>query len=100
MIGCQTPAPQDTVHCHRILRRRDDRLSDNYASLAADRAEAACLSAANVPTRVSEDTSFPFKIGDPCLVQLDLEKKLLVVKKLGKEEALRLGWRERKRRTD
>ncbi len=31
----------------------------------------------DVPTRVSEDTSSPFKIGDPCLVQLDLEKKLL-----------------------
>jgi hypothetical protein len=53
-----------------------------------------------VPTKVSEDTSFPFKVGDPCLVQLDLEKKQLVVKKIAKEEALRLGWRERRRRTD
>ncbi len=53
-----------------------------------------------VPTKVSEDTSFPFKVGDPCLVQLDLEKKLLVVKKIGKDEAVRLGWRERRRRTN
>jgi hypothetical protein len=52
-----------------------------------------------VPTRVSEDTSFPFKVGDPCLVQLDTERRQLVVKRIAKEEAVNLGWRKRSRRT-
>ena len=53
-----------------------------------------------VPTKVSEDSSFPFKIGDPCLVQLDTERKQLLLKRIGREEAVKLGWRaERKRRT-
>jgi hypothetical protein len=52
-----------------------------------------------VPTRVSDDTAFPFKVGDPCLVQLDNERRQLIVRKIGRDEAVRLGWRERKRRT-
>ena len=51
-----------------------------------------------IPTRVSGDTAFPFKVGDPCLVQLDTERRQLTVKKIGRDEAVRLGWRERKRR--
>jgi hypothetical protein len=51
-----------------------------------------------VPTKVSEDTSFLFKVGEPCFVQLDTERKQLLVKRITKEEAVRFGWRERKRR--
>jgi hypothetical protein len=53
-----------------------------------------------IPTKVSEDSSFPLKVGDPCLVQLDLERKQLLIKRIGMEDAVKLGWRaERKRRT-
>jgi hypothetical protein len=52
-----------------------------------------------IPTKVSEGTSFPFRVRDPCLVQLDTERKQLLVKRIGREEAVTLGWRERKRRT-
>jgi len=53
-----------------------------------------------IPTKVSEDSSFPLKVGDPCLVQLDLERKQLLIKRIGREDAVKLGWRaERKRRT-
>jgi len=52
-----------------------------------------------VPTKVSEDTAFPFKVGDPCLIQLDTERKQLVIRQLGREKAISIGWRaERKRR--
>jgi len=50
-----------------------------------------------VPTKVSEDTGFPFKAGEPCLVQLDPDRKYLQVKKITKEDAVHLGWRERGR---
>ncbi len=53
-----------------------------------------------VPAKVSEDTSFPLKRGEPCLVQLDMERKSLIIKRIGKEDALKLGWRQRSRRTD
>jgi hypothetical protein len=52
-----------------------------------------------VPTKVSEDTAFPFKPGDPCIVQLDPDRKMLGVKRVEKEEAVKLGWRKRNRRT-
>jgi hypothetical protein len=51
-----------------------------------------------VPTKVSEDTAFPFKIGAPCLVKIDEEKKQLVVKQISDKEATELGWRKRIRR--
>lgn len=51
-----------------------------------------------VPTKVSEDTAFPFKIGEPCLVEIDTKKECLLVKPIPEEEALELGWRKRKRR--
>jgi hypothetical protein len=51
-----------------------------------------------VPTKVSEDTAFPFSIGMPCHVQIDEEKQQLVVKPVSEEEAAQLGWRKRKRR--
>jgi hypothetical protein len=51
-----------------------------------------------VPTKVSEDTAFPFKIGAPCLVEIIEEKKQLVVKPLSEKEATERGWRKRNRR--
>jgi len=51
-----------------------------------------------VPTKVSEDTAFPFKIGSPCLVEINEEKKQLVVKAISEKEATELGWRKRARR--
>ena len=52
-----------------------------------------------VPTKVSEDTAFPFKISMPCLVEIDEEKKQLVAKPISEKEARKLGWRKRIRRT-
>ena len=51
-----------------------------------------------VPTKVSEDTSFPFKIGMPCLVEINEERRQLVVKLISEKEATKLGWRKRARR--
>ena len=51
-----------------------------------------------VPTKVSEDTAFPFKIGMPCLVEINKEKGQLVVKPISEKEATKLGWRKRIRR--
>ena len=52
-----------------------------------------------VPTKVSEDTAFPFNVGDPCLIQLDTERKQLLVRQISHEKAVTMGWRaERKRR--
>lgn len=50
-----------------------------------------------VPTKVSEDTAFPFKIGMPCLVEIDEEKRQLAVKLVSEKEAIKLGWRKRMR---
>jgi len=51
-----------------------------------------------VPTRVSEDSAFPFKIADPCLIELDPKQKTLTVKPIEREKAVKMGWRaERKR---
>lgn len=51
-----------------------------------------------VPTKVSEDTAFPFKIGVPCLVEINEERKQLVVKPISEKEATKFGWRKRNRR--
>jgi hypothetical protein len=51
-----------------------------------------------VPTKVSEDTAFPFKIGMPCLVEIDKDKGQFVVKPISEKEAIKLGWRKRMRR--
>ena len=51
-----------------------------------------------VPTKVKEDTAFPFEAGDPCLVEIDTEGGGLIVRPVSVEEAVRLGWRERRRR--
>jgi len=51
-----------------------------------------------VPTKVSEDTAFPFKVGMPCLVEIDEQKGLLIVKPISEKEAIKNGWRKRMRR--
>jgi len=51
-----------------------------------------------VPTKVSQDTAFPFEIGMPCLVEIDKEKERLIVAPISEKEAIKLGWRKRKRR--
>jgi hypothetical protein len=52
-----------------------------------------------VPTKISEDTAFPFKIGEPCSVEIDKKEKQLIVKPISKEEAIEQGWRKRERKT-
>jgi hypothetical protein len=51
-----------------------------------------------VPTKVSEDTAFPFKIGAPCIVEIDENQKELTIKSVSEKEATELGWRKRVRR--
>jgi hypothetical protein len=51
-----------------------------------------------VPTKVSEDTAFPFKIGAPCIVKIGDDNEHLVVKPISEKEAMEQGWRKRKRR--
>jgi hypothetical protein len=50
-----------------------------------------------VPTKVSEDTAFPFVIGMPCLVEIDEKRRQLIIKQISEKEATRLGWRKRMR---
>ncbi len=50
-----------------------------------------------VPTKVSEDTAFPFKIGDPCEVEIDTAKKSVVVRQIAIDKAHDLGWSRRER---
>jgi len=51
-----------------------------------------------IPTKVSEDTAFPFEIGMPCLVEMKVEEGCLNIKPISEKEAVKLGWRKRKRR--
>jgi hypothetical protein len=51
-----------------------------------------------VPTKVSEDTAFPFRIGMPCVVEINEKRRQLVVKPISEKEATKLGWRKRLRR--
>lgn len=51
-----------------------------------------------VPTKVSEDTAFPFKIGDPCIVEIDVRRKQLTAKRIGVDDAIKFGWRAERRR--
>lgn len=50
-----------------------------------------------VPTKVSEDTAFPFKIGAPCVVEIDEANNQLIIKPISEKEATELGWRKRDR---
>ncbi len=50
-----------------------------------------------VPSKVSSDSAFPFKIGEPCLLEVDNKAKSLSVKSISKQKAKELGWKERKR---
>jgi hypothetical protein len=51
-----------------------------------------------IPTKVSEDTAFPFRIGMPCSVEIKEKEGQLVVKPIPEKEATKLGWRKRIRR--
>jgi hypothetical protein len=51
-----------------------------------------------IPTKVSEDTAFPFKIGEPCMVEISEDRKQLNVRSIPEKEAVKLGWRKRNRR--
>jgi hypothetical protein len=51
-----------------------------------------------IPTKVAEDTSFQFKVGDPCFVEIDTSRGWLVIKPISLEEAKKLGWAERPRK--
>jgi hypothetical protein len=41
-----------------------------------------------IPTKVSEDTAFPFEIGTPCLAEIDDGKRQLTVKTTSEKEAI------------
>jgi hypothetical protein len=51
-----------------------------------------------IPTKISEDTAFPFEISDPCAVEIDLKQNRLVIEPISKERAFKLGWQKRERR--
>ena len=51
-----------------------------------------------VPTKVSDDTAFPFRIGEPCLVEIDEKKCQLIIKPISQQEAINQGWRKRSRK--
>ena len=51
-----------------------------------------------MPTKVKEDTAFPFEVGDPCMVEIDRDRGGLNVKPISVEDAMELGWQERRRR--
>jgi hypothetical protein len=53
-----------------------------------------------VPTKVSEDTNFPFKVGDPCSVIIDTDARQLIIKTISREKAVREGWRAKASKTD
>ena len=46
---------------------------------------------AYIPTKVSEDTAFPFKIGYPCYVEIDEKKNKLIISPISKEDAIEQG---------
>ncbi len=52
-----------------------------------------------VPTKVSEDTAFPFKVGAPCTVTISDDNEHLVIEAISEKEALEQGWRKRDRGT-
>lgn len=51
-----------------------------------------------IPTKVSEDTAFPFRVGDPCVVEIDLKRKSLVVAPISESDTKKLGWARRVRK--
>ena len=50
-----------------------------------------------IPTKVSQDTAFPFKIGDPCEVEIDTHSSSLTVKPVSTVAAFERGWARRQR---
>jgi hypothetical protein len=50
-----------------------------------------------VPSKVSEDTAFPFRIGDPCEVEIDTKARGLSVRSIPVDEAEKRGWVKRNR---
>jgi len=50
-----------------------------------------------VPTKISEDSAFPFKAGDPCEIELDTKEGKLLIKPIGLEKAEKEGWSKRRR---
>jgi hypothetical protein len=51
-----------------------------------------------VPTKVSEDTAFPFKNGVPCFIEINEDKGHLIVQPISEKDAVKMGWRKRERR--
>jgi hypothetical protein len=39
-------------------------------------------------------------MGEPCLVEIDVKQKMLTIKPITKNEAIKLGWKKRKRREE
>jgi hypothetical protein len=69
--------------CRTIIGRKSVRKGKEYARIWV-----------YVPTKVSEETAFPFKAGSPCLVEINEEKRTLIVKPISEKEATELGWRK------
>ncbi len=51
-----------------------------------------------VPTKVSEDTAFPFRIGDPCQIEIDEREARLSVRPVSVARAVKDGWTTKRAR--
>lgn len=51
-----------------------------------------------IQTKISEDTAFPFKVEDPCAVEIDLKRRVLIVSPISISDAEKMGWTKRPRK--
>lgn len=50
-----------------------------------------------MPTKVSEDSAFPFNVGDPCEVEIETDPRGPMVRPLTVKQANLRGWARRER---
>jgi hypothetical protein len=50
-----------------------------------------------IPTKLSEDSNFKYKLGDPVRITLDTKTGDLEITKVSHEEAEKQGWARRER---
>ncbi len=51
-----------------------------------------------LPTKVTEDTAFPFRIGDPCQIEIDEREAGLSIKPIPVARAVKEGWAKKRQR--
>ena len=52
-----------------------------------------------VPTKVTEDTAFPFRVGDPCQIEIGEKEASLTIRPVSVARAVKEGWAKRARRS-